>query len=305
MFQIIIFLVCLSFVKYINSTQPGLDVNCSVNAQQCQLIDCPYVYNFAWVNDNQLCQVQDCSTSSFPVNNLSDLFCASCPPDISTTKSQIYSNIDGTLCVASTATCSLKRLPNTWTDTDCQLCNSSSSFYATTDKSKCVKSSATCSSNRTANTWSDSDCSLCSPSTPYANVKLSQCVKSSSTCGAKRSTSNLWSIDDCKLCYDDGYKVSLNQQSCLNCKATSNLTSKICSQCYGGNDGELQYANSEGTACVAINCEKGEQWTNDECVICSPKAPYASNDQSICISLSFSAIFVINLFIIMLLYLLI
>ncbi|KAL4469540.1 hypothetical protein ABPG74_004793 [Tetrahymena malaccensis] len=304
MFQKNILLVCLGLIKFVHLTQPGLDVNCSANGQSCQISDCPFVLNFTWVNDNQQCQIQDCSATTFPVNSLSDLFCASCPPDIANKKSQIYSNFDGTLCVASTATCGYKRLPNTWSDSDCQLCYSSS-YYAMTDKSKCVKSSATCSANRTPNTWSDSDCVLCSPNSPYANVQLSKCVNSSSTCGAKRSTSNLWSDDECKLCYDDGYKVSLNQQSCLNCKATSNLTSKICSQCYGGNDGELQYANSEGSACVAIDCEKGEKWTNDECVICNPKAPYASNDKSICIQVGFTAVLVLNLLFISLVYLLI
>ncbi|EAR88448.1 cell surface immobilization antigen (macronuclear) [Tetrahymena thermophila SB210] len=302
MFYINILLVYLILIKYIKSTQPGLDVNCSANGQTCQLGDCPYVFPFVWINDNQSCQIQDCSAQTFPANGLTDLFCASCPPDILTTKSQKYSNVDGTQCIASSATCGNQRLPNTWSDKDCQLCYSSS-YYATTDKSKCVKSQATCSQNRAANTWNDSDCSLCSPSTPYANVNLSKCVNSSTTCGTKRSTSNLWSDDECKLCYDDGYKASLNLQSCLNCKATSNLTDKICSQCNGGNDGELQYANSEGTACVAIDCEKGENWTNADCIICNPKAPYASNDKSICISVTFSGFFGLNYIIIYLLYL--
>ncbi|KAL4426584.1 hypothetical protein ABPG74_009276 [Tetrahymena malaccensis] len=206
----------------------------------------------------------------------------------------IYANLNGTACVASSATCGSNRAPNSWTDSDCALCNPLTPFASTGGASCVGVSNNNCTST---SGLTDSICYACAQqinntnSTDnstnanngnytnnanntnntssnlniFANANGTACVASNATCGSNRKI-NTWTDGDCLLCSPDRPLASSGGEYCFsfspsNCTATLNLTDSICFECAQlNNQNATQYNNTNNNQ---NNTNSNQNNTND------------------------------------------
>ncbi|KAL4488033.1 hypothetical protein ABPG72_009371 [Tetrahymena utriculariae] len=307
------FIIVSCFI-FLSAAQLGALVNCP--KQNCS--SCDSFQGFSWKSggSNQ-CQIANCSSGSFPTQNLSDQFCGSC------SSNALYANLNGTQCIQITQSLSGKSCIDSsiscssdfgWSDADCAKCNPSSPYsnqlktncvastqtcssasnwtdyncnlcnpsqpYAAADKNGCVASTISCSSVYGLN---DNNCQLCSPSTPYANIQQTGCVKSSTKCVGRDPTkvNQLWTDNDCIQCYATCYKASSEGYQCVDCNAITGMNNSQCSLCNGTGQGANQYANSQGVF-VAVKCNQRSGWVNSDFSTCNYATLFASLDGTSC-----------------------